>query len=174
MCVARNCVPERIPFPSISCLLVSSTSDPCYTSIYFTVSLSSDEMRPALSFPFRFPSVELLSGVITYLHLFSASPSSATRSPDSSHFSSNPCPATILFILSIICLRSSTSPTSLATSLYQQTHKCPTHLRPGVGAPRDVEIHPSAAGPTYKMTAGYASFITTMVQSPHPCWYSPR
>ena len=61
-CVARNCVPERV----INCLLSPSVS--CYTSISITASLSSKELRPAVSFPFRFPSVELLSGVIAPSH----------------------------------------------------------------------------------------------------------
>ena len=95
---------------------MSSPSVPCSTSLSITVSLSSDEMLPAVAFPFRFPSVEL-SGVITYSY-FSASPCSAIRSPVSSPFSSNPSHVTILFMLSIICLRSSTSPTSLVTSLH--------------------------------------------------------
>ncbi len=33
----------------------------------------------------------------------------------------------------------------------------PSHIRPGVGAPRAVEIDPAAAGPTDQMPAGFSS-----------------
>ena len=76
----------------------------------------SDEMCPSISFPFQFPSVELLSDVITPSYFSSAYSSPATRSPVSLTSFQSQSP-TILFMLSIICLRYSTSPSNLANSL---------------------------------------------------------
>ena len=82
--------------------------------------LSSDELRSAVSFPFRLSSVKMLPGVITGSHLSFSSVSSsvAFRSPVSPLVSSSPCPITIRFRLSIIFLRSSTSPSNLTTSVH--------------------------------------------------------
>ena len=56
------CVPGRFPFPSNNCLPVSCPSVPCCPSISITVPPCSDELRSAVSFPFRLSSVELLPG----------------------------------------------------------------------------------------------------------------
>ena len=77
-------------------------------SLPISVPLSSGELRSAVSFPFRLSSVKLLPGAIT------GSRFSSVSSPVSPLSSSNPCPMIILFMLSIICLRSLSSPTNLA------------------------------------------------------------
>ena len=95
------------------------------------------------------------------MHFSSASPSSATLTPVSSHFSSNPSPVTILFMLSIICLRSSTSPTSLATSLHPWHAN--TQVPPRISAQE--LVHPELSKSTQLlqvpqtklMSAGYTS-----------------
>ena len=71
--------------------------------------------RCLLSLPVSFCRI-----VVWCLHSshYTASPSSATRSPVYFPFSSNPSPVAILFMLSIICLSSSTFQTSLATTLH--------------------------------------------------------
>ena len=75
-------------------------------------------MVPAVSFSVRISPVKMSGGISLSHFSFSASSILATRSPVSPPFSSNYCPVTIIFMLPIVFLRSSTSPTNLATSLH--------------------------------------------------------
>ena len=103
------CALQASVFPSIKCLPVSSSSIAC--SIYITVSLSSVEMWPAVSFPFRifFCQAVVWCKKSFTLVPYSCSSSPTSRSPVSPPFSSKPCPVMVLVMPSNISLSSACS-----------------------------------------------------------------
>ena len=111
-CVARICVPERIIFSSINCLLVPPSVS-WFPYISIILSLSSVELFPAGSFLSGsvLSKCRLASSLFNPSHLSfsSASPNTVIRSPVSPHFSSIPRRVIVFIMHSNICLRPATS-----------------------------------------------------------------